>query len=357
MYNSQTPGHKIEKIGFRTKRNGIALRSLFSRHRRKSKSRIFGNDNSSEQEIRSLSAILKQQILLSATLTIGLLQLGCGIDRSNLLKGCEFELVAPAESVEISSALKFDLVPPDINCQLIWSVEDTLGGTPSTGMITQQGLFVSPPAVPASRTVRICASAVNDTTVRCKDLLIIDAPQSLHLIPKTAKVAVQDSLKLFLSPKGCNPGAIVWSLEKIVGDSIGGITEEGIYYAPKRIGSSVSVMVMATAQECSGKIGVARIELTIRRFVVQAEDFTDSQGIGIDGTISCNEGKGVTGLDSMGEWIEIPIDVPDTGVYRPWIWYASSYKDTLELSMVTFGCSEDSSPTGFVLKDGTGAIG
>ncbi|MGQ9811760.1 MAG: hypothetical protein ACUVQ7_10545 [bacterium] len=164
-------------------------------------------------------------------------------------------------------------------------------------------------------------------------------------------------MKLFLSPKGCNPGAIVWSLEKIIGDSIGRITEKGVYYAPKRIGSNVSVMVMATAQECSGKIGIAKIQLTIARFVVQAEDFTDSWGIGIDGTVSCNEGKGVTGLDSPGEWIEIPIDVPDTGVYRPKIWYASSYKDTLELSMVTFGCSEDSSPIRFVLKDGTGASG
>ncbi len=300
---------------------------------------------------------LRQALTLGIVAMLLVLPIGCSVDKGYILEGCRFEIAPPAETLDVSSSIRFSVIPQHPDCKLIWSVEDTIGGTPSVGMITQQGLFIAPAKVQAPRTVRVCAASANDTIVRCKDLVIVDGTESVRILPTTRKVAIQDSLKLSLSSVGCKPDSVIWSLEKIIGDSIGRISQDGVYFAPKTIRNNVSVMVMANTRGCSNKVGIARIDLILRAFWVQAEDFSDSSGYGIDRTVDCSSGKGVTGLDSCGEWIEIAIDVPATGIYQPSIWYASSYRDTLKLSMTTSGCGEDSSPVGFVLKDGTGASG
>lgn len=299
----------------------------------------------------------KPKLPFIAIAAVALFRLGCGVDKSNLPEHCEFEIEVTSDTVEVSSPISFEFFSTCGPLQVCWSVEDTLGGTPSIGMITQHGLYIAPAKIPASGSVKVCAKAVDDTVERCKHIFIVDSPQSIRLIPSIAKVAIQDSLKFTTAITGCVPDSLVWSIEKIVGQSIGGITSDGVYHAPSTLRGDVAVMVMAQAKGCSNKIGLARLEITLRSFWVEAEDFTDSSGTGIVRGVSCGGGKGVAGLDAPDEWIEIPIDVPATGFYQPWIWYASAYKDTLKLAMTTDGCGEDTSTIRFVLKDGTGVGG
>lgn len=95
-------------------------------------------------------------------------------------------------------------------------------------------------------------------------------------------------------------------------------------------------------------------------FEVELEEYSSSfDGDGSQETIqsvgcsSASNGAAVYGLDVPGEWIEVTVDVPEDGTYRPHLQYASRVGANISLRMAMNGCGS-STTVDFLLTKGTG---
>jgi len=61
----------------------------------------------------------------------------------------------------------------------------------------------------------------------------------------------------------------------------------------------------------------------------------------------------VIGMDVPGEWITVSVDVPEDGVYTPYLYYASQQGAVISVRLEMTGCGE-STTSDFLLTDGTG---
>lgn len=290
----------------------------------------------------------------------------CGSD-----KGCtpvppEFRVVPDSVTVNVSSSKRFEAVFDGETPKVLWHVDDVLGGSPETGMITPGGLYVAPPEVPPHESIRVTAVALGDTLLAASATIIVhrgESASSVEVTPSSATAAVLDSVKFFSSASGCSFDDPIWTIKVISGQSseIGLMRANGTYLAPASPGGNFELMVMAHSGSCIDKTGIAKVIVKMpTQFYVELEDFTDSWGDGIRKGVACGGGSvGVSGLDVAGEWISVPVTVPAGGPYLGRIKYAAGYNDALELTVAAEGCRPDGTgpTTTFVLDEGTGVGG
>jgi hypothetical protein len=250
--------------------------------------------------------------------------------------------------VEVSSSQQFTVDLDVKSAEVLWYVDDVLGGTPQTGMITPEGLFIAPAEVPVGGSVTVTAITPADTLDDgSAEVTITKQAQSsyVEITPGMSTVAVYDSVEFAYSSPGCDAPQLVagdptWTVEIISGSSLdaGVLRGRGAYVAPTRPDEDLELMIMASSDGCPGKTGIAKI--TVKKplhFLVELEEFTASDGEGIRPGVACGGGEGVQGLDKSGEWIEIPISVKAGGRYNGYIRYASGRGDSLRLSVKVDG--------------------
>jgi hypothetical protein len=255
-----------------------------------------------------------------------------------------YGLSPDSADVELSSAVQFTLIYETPPLEVVWCVDDVHGGSPETGMITPDGLFIAPYEVPAAGYVTITAEAQLDSLVRSSAKVAIQSGYGtphIRVNPDSIGVALGDSVELSPAPSGCPLTEPQWSMVTISGDpgNSGTMRSNGTYVAPVSISDDLTLMVMVTGDDCLGKIGIGKILVRAPEpFTVQMEDFTASYGSGITNTVPCPGGFAVCGLDVPGEWIEIPYHLEIGGMFDAVIHYAPWENNDLGVTVSEATC-------------------
>ncbi|MFH1220330.1 MAG: hypothetical protein V1694_07730 [Candidatus Eisenbacteria bacterium] len=262
------------------------------------------------------------------------------------------QLVVTPDSVTLaaSSSQEFVATYGSETPLVDWYVEGIQGGTPGKGMITPEGLYTGPHAVPPGGYVTLRARAVADTTLEGSAWITIVLPQDEPYVvvsPETAPASPGDTVDFSAIVSYCDPDSVIWSVIPVWGDpvSVGGISPRGKYVAPATTDMDFAVLVKATSLTCPEKAGIARVTVyaPAREFSIEMEDFTESHNIGGFSIIGgeCNGasgGKAVDGMDREGEWIKVPVRIPVSGAYQAFLQYQAGVGDTMEVSIEIVGC-------------------
>lgn len=291
--------------------------------------------------------------------------LRCGSDKTSNPDTPTYGIVPDSLTLDVSSSQQFDVLFDGETPEVAWSVNGVVGGTTETGIITQDGLYIAPAAVPQGGMVSLEATPIQDPAFAESARVVLfkdgETPY-ITITPGDTVVAVTDSVEFSSDVFGCASGEVVWSIAPAsgAGSDIGSIGADGIYVAPPSPTADFTLIVMAESQSCLDKTGIAGVVVRIpANFFVELEDFADSSGVGIDRSASCGGGLGVTGLNAPGEWISVPIEVSVGGKYIGQIRYAAGDRDTMEVTVAMEGCGEGgaSSVATFMLDSGDGVGG
>jgi hypothetical protein len=276
--------------------------------------------------------------------------LGCSENKGIGPEPVHYGISPDSVDVQVSSAQQFTATFQAEPLAITWYVNGVRGGTPRTGMITPDGLFVAPYEPPPAGYVTITAEAELDSIVRESAKAVIESGYGATIIvlsPDSAVVAAGDSVEFSPTASGCALTDPLWSVVEISGEAaeIGTMRPNGIYVAPTAVSSDFALIVTVASLECADKVGIGRIAVMAPEpFIVQLEDFTDSYGSGINKTVPCSGGYAVNGLDWPGEWIEVPYEVPVGGSYTAEIHYAAGVNDVLTVTVQETMCSGSPAP-------------
>jgi hypothetical protein len=136
-----------------------------------------------------------------------------------------------------------------------WSVDGTVGGNTSIGLISTTGLYKAPSTSPQSSKVTITATSVADPSVAQSLAVALDAPPPPPPPAVTVAVSGATSVTLGASSQyaakvtGTSNVAVTWSVNGIVGGTskVGFISTKGFYSAPSTAPQSSHVTITATS--------------------------------------------------------------------------------------------------------------
>jgi hypothetical protein len=144
-----------------------------------------------------------------------------------------------------------------------WKVNGIVGGTSTYGLISQEGVYIAPTAVPSPATVNVTAASFSDLTKTATASVTIQAGSGVQVIVSghSAVVAVPTfgSHAFSATVTGTLNTAVTWMVNSIAGGSArtGTITASGLYYAPHSVpvstnanndGRATDVIVTAVSQ-------------------------------------------------------------------------------------------------------------
>jgi hypothetical protein len=281
---------------------------------------------------------------LIALICLAALWLQCGEQGETGPEVPAYGVTPDSVSLEVSSTQQFEVIFEGDPAEVTWYVDGLRGGSPEVGMITPTGLFVAPPQVPEGDYVTVSAEIGGVFRADESATVLVESGYGATFIevdPDTVTVALGDSVRFSASPSGCPLDDSGWSVLDLFPSSAetGEIRPDGTYLAPWEGSSDRTLMVMVAAADCPGKVGLGEVFIEApEAFKVQFENFTNSYGTGIDGTVACSGGYAVTGLDTAGEWIEVPYEAPANGTYASRIHFQAGYRDTLRLVLTEGEC-------------------
>jgi hypothetical protein len=300
--------------------------------------------------------------LMIVTCVAAIIGLQCG-EKGTEPEPIHYGISPDSTAVEVSSTQQFSATFEAGPVDVIWYVDGVRGGSPETGMITPDGLFVAPHEVPTDGYVTITAEAVVDSSVQESAKAVIQSGYGavfIQVSPDSQSIALGDSVAFSPAPSGCPLADPEWSITPVSGVSgpVGEIRPNGTYLAPASITGDVILMVTVESPDCPGKKGIAKAVVKKPEvFAVRFEDFSDSSGTNISRLTTCSEGGHVVnGLDNPGEWVQVNYEVRAGGEYAAVVRYEAGIGDVLTVTVTEMGCPDSSSPqeVSFVLDAGNG---
>jgi hypothetical protein len=296
--------------------------------------------------------------------SLAAMTLQCGSDQG---PGEGLTIVPGSVTLEASSYTQFTADYGGITLQVRWYVDGIRGGTPEKGMITSTGLYVAPANIPPGGAVTLRAEALADTIPGSDATLWITKPDLTPYVivsPETSSVWASDEVQFTSQVVNCAEDSVVWSIAKVYGNppSQGDILTDGRYIAPSAPKSKFALLVKATSVGCNTKIGIATVVVYASRdtFSVEMEDFTEKNDIGGAPGIrpedcgSASGGEAVRGMDKVGEWIRVPVTVPASGTYQPYLHYQANAGNITAVSLEMIGCGSSQAAVNFMLEEGDG---
>jgi len=288
--------------------------------------------------------------------------LRCGSDKGMEPDLSDSSLTPARATVEVSSSRLFEATFDGRYPEVSWWVDGVPGGSPETGMITPEGLYIAPPQVTEDGSVTIMAKAIDDTLLEASAEVTLKKSSGtayVEVSPGFATVAIFDSLAFEYSVSGCSSYDPTWSMQVISGASadIGTIDADGTYFPPRFPDDDFELLITAKSNDCEDKTGIARVAVKVpEQIYVEFEDFTESNGSDITKGVSCGGGIGITGLDESGEWITVPVRIPAGGRYTAYIRYAAGLSDRMDIT-VTLEAGPHGTPTAAFVLDGGSGVG
>jgi len=163
--------------------------------------------------------------------------------------------VAPATAgVPASNTRQFTAtVTGSSNTAVAWSVNGVTAGSPSTGTISNNGLYTAPAAVPSPASVTVRATSAADATAIGLATVTVQAPSgplvTVTVAPATATIAPSATGQFSATVTGSTNTAVTWSVNGVAGGNAtaGTISAAGLYAAPASPPSPASVIIRATS--------------------------------------------------------------------------------------------------------------
>jgi hypothetical protein len=286
-------------------------------------------------------------ILVGAIVVLVTLQ--CGVDKGPGPDG-EGLIIAPDScTVEVSSSQEFSVELAGQAPDVTWYVDGTLGGTPSTGMITRiagKWVYVAPPEKPSAGHVTLKAVGEADTSLQATAKVVIEKElltRFVAIAPADSTVPVADSVAFSATFVECSSQHVTWEMDLVTGDpdQWGTLRSNGTYVAPASPSGNFTLMVRASSDGCADKIGIARIIVKApMAFTIEIEDTLASSGGGLQIVTCGGEGGRLAlyGLDQPGEWVLVRMQVPASGTYSASIWYAGPDNSNIGENIIGQGC-------------------
>jgi hypothetical protein len=291
--------------------------------------------------------------------------LQCGSDQG---PGEGLTIVPGPMTLEVSAYQQFAADYGGITLGARWYVDGIRGGTPEKGMVASTGLYIAPANIPPGGAVTLRAEAFGDTLQGAEATIWITKPNLAPYVivsPETSSVWASDSVQFTSQVANCaEEDSVVWSISKVYGNPVnpGQIFSDGLYIAPSAPESKFAILVKATSVGCYAKIGIATIVVYAAQdtFSIEMEAFSEkydvpgAPGISIAPCKSASGGHTVAGMDKAGEWIKVPVTVPVTGTYRPYLYYQANTGNITWASLEMIGCGSSQPIVTFTLEEGDG---
>ncbi len=136
------------------------------------------------------------------------------------------------------------------NTALTWSVSGSGCAGTACGVISTNGLYTAPAALPNPATVKITALSSADGVTSGSATVTLLVPVTVTVTPPQAIVTVKTQQQFRASVTGSTNVAVTWSLSGTgcTGTACGTITTAGLYTAPASVPSPATVTVKATSQ-------------------------------------------------------------------------------------------------------------
>jgi len=303
------------------------------------------------------------RLLMAAALIASVIGLRCGTERAADPDLPVYGITPDSVDVEVSSTQQFELEFATIPSEVTWYVDGVRGGSPASGMITTDGLFIAPGEVPSAGYVTVTAEAVLDSSVEETAKVVILSgygTPSIDVNPDSLTVVLGDSTTFSAAASGCPLSQPSWSAVAVSSESdpSGYMRSNGTYLAPASIPRDIELMITVESPDCPGKKGIAKAVVKKPEvFVVQFETFSDSSGSMIMRNVSCGGSDlAVNGLNHPNEWIIVPYEARAGGEYAAEIHYKSGEEDVLRVVVSEMGCPDSDSPVeaDFVIDRGDG---
>jgi serine protease len=180
------------------------------------------------------------------------------------------------------------------NTTVTWSVNGVTGGNATVGMISSNGVYTAPAAVPTPATVTVTATSMADTTKSGSSQVTITAPITVAVTPATASVAVGMTQTFTAAVTGSSNAAVNWSINGVAGgnSTVGTISASGVYTAPAMVPTPAAITVTAVSKQDSTKSGSAQTTVVASAAAMAGNTNSGSSAAGTGGASSSGGGGG-----------------------------------------------------------------
>jgi hypothetical protein len=170
------------------------------------------------------------------------------------------------------------LVQNTSNQSVTWSVTDSAGSSdPATaGTIAADGLYTAPAAISVVSTVTVKAISEADTSKSATAQVTLH-PLTIAVSPDAVTLGAQATQVFAADVKYGSSTAVTWSVDSIPGgdiNTVGSISDAGLYTAPSSILTSTTVTITATSVAETGRSGSVQLTLSPVVVSVSPEDAT-----------------------------------------------------------------------------------
>jgi YVTN family beta-propeller protein len=149
------------------------------------------------------------------------------------------------------------------NDDVKWFVNDVEGGNQSVGLITTDGVYTAPTAIPATNPVTIKAVSVERSTASGTAQATIESGIRITVSPGVATIGTQETLQFTATVTGTSTTTVTWKVNDVDGGNatIGTIDGNGLYTAPTTAPTPASVIIRAKSTVDPAKEGTATLEI------------------------------------------------------------------------------------------------
>lgn len=200
---------------------------------------------------------------LAAALLVGLLAWGCG--GGGQQQTTITVTVAPASvTLAFGASQQFvAFVSGTDNDDVKWFVNDVEGGNPTVGLITTNGIYTAPNAVPATNPVTIKAVSVERSSASGTAQATIESGIRVTVSPGAATVGTGETFQFTATVTGSTTTDVTWQVNDVAGGNatIGTIDSNGLYTAPAAVPSPATVTVRAKSTADPAKEGTASLTI------------------------------------------------------------------------------------------------
>ena len=123
-------------------------------------------------------------------------------------------------------------------------------------------------------------------------------------------------------------------------------------------GFLIVVLVAGLCLSCGKSKGVGPdggplFKVELEHYTAGFDEATSQESIATEPCSKASNDSAVVGMDVPGEWIMVPVDIPEDGDYRPYLGYASPPGEVISVKLEMEACGTRTTAN-FLLTNGTG---
>lgn len=160
--------------------------------------------------------------------------------------------------------MQFDAtVVNDANQQVLWKVNNIIGGNGLYGTISSTGVYTAPPIAPTPNTVTITAISVANSTDQATATVTITPAVTVAVAPATVTVAANGQAQFTAVVANALNTGVSWSVNGVAGGApaTGTINAQGLYTSPATFPGLAQVTITAVSAQDPRVSGAATVVL------------------------------------------------------------------------------------------------